>query len=165
MSNAGQANPSYRIFVDSQEAIMTSPLRLSQAFEPFLRRIAADGRTDSSIWSYRRQLHLLMQDLHDIRLASITPHHLCRGCSSMCFSGMSRACRRSNLMWTTISFGDGTANRSHREPCNTALRSGYVGPESERGFRFIHFGIHSGPCSTKQRGTSSWSVAPSGTAT
>ncbi len=40
---------------------MTSSLRLSQAVEAFLRQMTGDGRIESSISSYRRQLGLDMR--------------------------------------------------------------------------------------------------------
>lgn len=55
---------------------MTKPLFPSRAVEPFLRQMAADGRTPSSISSYRRQLQLLMEGLGDGPLARVTPHQL-----------------------------------------------------------------------------------------
>ncbi len=44
---------------------MSHPLYLSQAVEPFLRQIAADGQMRSSISSCRRQSHLLIEGLGD----------------------------------------------------------------------------------------------------
>lgn len=55
---------------------MTKPLPLSRTLEPFLRQMAADGRTPSSISSYRRQLQLLIRGLGDGLLAQVTPHQL-----------------------------------------------------------------------------------------
>lgn len=53
---------------------MTRPLYLSQVVEPFLRQMAADDRTGSSILSYRRQLQLLIEVLGDGLLDQVKPH-------------------------------------------------------------------------------------------
>ena len=53
---------------------MTRPHYLSQAVEPFLRQMAADGRAVSSISSYRRQLQLLIEGLGDDLLDQVKPH-------------------------------------------------------------------------------------------
>jgi len=55
---------------------MTTHLFVSQAVEPFLRQMAADGRMPSSISSYRRQLEFLIEGLGDGPLARVTPHQL-----------------------------------------------------------------------------------------
>ena len=53
-----------------------TPSCLSQSIEPFLRQMAADGRTASSIRSYRRELLLLAQAVGDVSLKSLTPDRL-----------------------------------------------------------------------------------------
>jgi integrase/recombinase XerC len=55
---------------------MTRGSSLSQAIEPFLRQMAADGRTALSIRSYRRELLLLTQALADVPLSRLTPDRL-----------------------------------------------------------------------------------------
>ncbi|MBI4589701.1 MAG: tyrosine-type recombinase/integrase [Candidatus Rokubacteria bacterium] len=55
---------------------MTRHLCLSRATEPFLRQMAADGRTPLSIRSYQRQLLLLTRALGDVPLSRLTPDHL-----------------------------------------------------------------------------------------
>lgn len=52
---------------------MTRHSSLSRAIEPFLRQMAADGRTALSIRSYRRELLLLTRSLTDVSLARVTP--------------------------------------------------------------------------------------------
>lgn len=49
---------------------------LSQAIEPFLRQMAADGRAASSIRSYQRELLLLDQAVGDAPLNRLTPDRL-----------------------------------------------------------------------------------------
>ena len=49
---------------------------LSRAIEAFLRQMAADGRTPTSIQSYRRQLVLLAQALGDVPLSRLTADRL-----------------------------------------------------------------------------------------
>lgn len=52
---------------------MTRYSSLSEAIEPFLRQMAADGRTALSIRSYRRELLLLTRALTDVSLNRVTP--------------------------------------------------------------------------------------------
>jgi site-specific recombinase XerD len=49
---------------------------VSVAIEPFLRQMAADGRSPCSIESYRRQLVMLASGLGDVTLGAITVDRL-----------------------------------------------------------------------------------------
>jgi hypothetical protein len=62
---------------------MTPRPSLSQAIEPFLRQMAADGRTASSIRSYQRELLPLDQAVGDAPQEAGASHDIAKAINKM----------------------------------------------------------------------------------